>query len=105
MTIDNATLLNFYSESFTFMYLFICLLSIKTLESDILLVIHFKPINRNSVLATLLRLSLLAINHFRRFSKSEFTAASRSVIEFPDAVRFVSSAKKHGFVLFRHCGR
>jgi hypothetical protein len=28
-----------------------------------------------------LRLSLLAISHFFRFSKSEFTAASRRVIE------------------------
>ena len=40
----------------------------------------FEPININSVLATL-TLSLLAINHFLTFSKSEFAAASRSVTE------------------------
>ena len=58
----------------------------------------------NSVLATF-RLSLFATSHFLRFSKSEFTATSRSVREFPEAVRFVSSANKHGLVLFRHCGK
>ena len=66
MKIDNTTLLNCYSENFTLMNLFICLLSIKTLESDILLVIHFEPINRNTVLATL-RLSLLTITILEGF--------------------------------------
>ena len=63
-------------------------------------IIGFERININSVFATL-RLSLLAINHFLRFSKSEFAAASRSVKEFAEAVRFVSSANIRGFVLFR----
>ena len=40
-------------------------------ESEIFLIIGLEPININSVLATL-RLSLLAINHFLRFSKSEY---------------------------------
>ena len=73
-------------------------------ELEIFFIISFEPININSVLATL-RLSLLAINHFLRFSKSEFTAASRSVIEFAEAVRFVSSANNRGFVLFRQWGK
>ena len=73
-------------------------------ESEFFLIIAFEPININSVLATF-RLSLLAINHFLRFSKSEFTAVSRSVIESPEAVRFVSSANNRGLVLFRHRGK
>ena len=52
----------------------------------------FEPINMNSVLATL-RQSLLAINHFLRLSKSEFTAASKSIIEFVEAVRRISEKK------------
>ena len=67
---------------------------------EIFFVMDFEPIIINSVLATL-RLSLLAINHFLRFSKSEFTAASRSVTEFAEAVKFVSSANNRGFVLLR----
>ena len=59
--------------------------------------IGFEPININSVFAAL-RLSLLVINHFLRFSKLEFAAASRSVKEFTEAVRFVSSANVRGFV-------
>ena len=59
----------------------------------------FEPVI-NSVLATL-RLSLLAINHSLRFSKSEFTATLRSVIEFAEAVKFLSSANNRGFVLLR----
>jgi hypothetical protein len=70
-------------------------------ESEFFLIIAFEPVNINSVLATF-RLSFLAINHFLRFSKSEFTAVSRSVIKSPEAVRFVSSAKNRGFVLFRY---
>ena len=58
----------------------------------------------NSVLATL-KLSLLAINHFLRFSKSEFTAAWTIGTESSEAVRFVSSANIRGFVLFRRRGR
>ena len=69
-------------------------------ELEILFIMDFEPININSVLATL-RLSLSAINHFLRFSKSEFTAASSSVIEFAEAVKFVSSANNRGFVLLR----
>jgi hypothetical protein len=42
------------------------------------------------------------LNHILRFSKSEFTAFSTSLIVPPEAVRFVSSAKSLGFVLFRH---
>jgi hypothetical protein len=30
------------------------------------------------------------------------TAASRSIIESPEAARFVSSANKYAFILFRH---
>ena len=71
----------------------------------IFLIIGLEPININSVLATL-RLSLFAINHFLRFSKSELTAVSRSVIEFAEAVKFVSSANNRGFALFRRqCGK
>ncbi|CAB4002049.1 Hypothetical predicted protein, partial [Paramuricea clavata] len=55
----------------------------------------------NSVLATF-KLSLLAINQFLRFSRSEFTAISTSVIESPEAVRLVSSANRRGLVLSRH---
>ena len=68
-----------------------CLFSMKTFgcELEIFFIIDFEPININSVLATLM-LSLLAIKHFLRFSKSEFTAASRSVIEFAEAIKFVS---------------
>ena len=58
----------------------------------------------NSVLATL-RLSLLAIKHFLRFSKSEFTTAFKSIIEFDEAVRFVSSANNRGLVLFGQLGK
>mgnify|MGYP002803378104 CR=1 FL=1 len=66
----------------------------------------FGPININSVLATLwIGLLAIQINHFLRFSKSEFTAASRPVIEFAEAVRFVSSANNPGLVLFRHWGK
>ena len=50
-------------------------------------------------------LSLLAINQFLRFSRSEFTAFSISVMEGPEAVRFVSSANSQGLVLFRHSGK
>ena len=59
------------------------------------------PMSINSVLAKF-RLSLFAFNHILRFSKSEFTAFSSSLIVPPEAVRFVSSAKSLGFVLFRH---
>ena len=52
-----------------------------------------------------MRLNLLAISHFLSFSKSEFTAASRSVTEMPEAVRFVSSANNHGFVFDKHWGK
>ena len=58
----------------------------------------------NSVLATF-KLSLWAISQFLRFSKSEFTTFSTSVIESPEAVRFVSSANSQGFVILRHSGR
>ena len=54
---------------------------------EILFIIGLDPININSVLATV-KLSLLAINHFLRFSKSEFIAASTSFIDSPAAVRF-----------------
>ena len=64
---------------------------------NLLLTICFEPIGTNSVFAPL-RLSLLAISHFLRFSKSEFTAASRSVTETLEAVRFVSSANNRGFL-------
>jgi hypothetical protein len=47
----------------------------------------------------------LAINHFLKFSKSEFTAVFRSVIEFAEAVKFVSSANNRCFVLFRQRGK
>ena len=69
-------------------------------KPEIFFIIDFGPININFVFATL-RLSLLAINNFLRFFKSEFNAASRSVKEFAEAVRFVTSANNHGFVLFR----
>ena len=69
-------------------------------EPEIFFVIGFQPININSVFATL-RLSLLAINHFLRFSKSKFPAGLRSVKEFAEAVRFVTSANIRGLVLFR----
>jgi hypothetical protein len=61
-------------------------------------------LNINSVLNTF-RLSLLTINHFLRFSKSEFTAVSRSEIKSPQAVRLMSSANNRGFVLYRHWGK
>ena len=73
-------------------------------ELEIYFIMDFEPININSVLATL-RLSLFDINHFQTFSKSEFSAASRSVIEFAEAVKFVSSANNRGFVLLRQRGR
>ena len=47
----------------------------------------------------------MAIGHFLRFSKSEFTASSRSVTETPEAVRFVSSANNRGFVFDKHWGK
>ena len=62
--------------------------------------IGLEPIGINSVLATL-RLSLFATNHFLRFSKSEFTAAWRSCIESPEAVIFVLSPHKQGFLFFK----
>ena len=52
-----------------------------------------------------MRLSLLAISYFLRFSNSEFTPASRSVTETPEAVRFVSSAYNRGFVFDEHWGK
>ncbi len=58
----------------------------------------------NSVLTTF-KLSLLAINKFLRFSKSEFTANSTSFIESPEAVRFASSANSRGLVILRHSGK
>ena len=58
----------------------------------------------NSVLATF-KLSLLAINHFLRFSKSEFTAVSTSFTHCPEAVSLVSSVNIRGFVLLRHRGK
>ena len=64
----------------------ICFFSIKTFgEPEIFFIIGFKLTNINS-----LRITPLAINHFLRFFKSEFAAASRSVKEFAEAVRFVS---------------
>ena len=64
-------LVNFYPESFTLINLFNLFFSLKTFgcELEIFFIMDFEPININSVLATL-RLSLLAINHFLRFSKS-----------------------------------
>ena len=47
----------------------------------------------------------MAINHFLSFSKSEFTAAPKSIIEFDEAVRFVLSANNRGLVLFRQLGK
>ena len=84
----------------------ILLFSITTFgwKFEIFLTICFEPISINSVFATL-RLSLLAISHFLRFSKSEITAASRSVTETPEAVRFVSLANNHGFVFDKHWGK
>ena len=63
-------------------------------------IIGFEAININSVLAKL-RLNILAINHFLRFSKSEFTAASKPAIEFAEAVKFVSSVNNFDFVQLR----
>ena len=60
--------------------------------------------NKNSVFATF-KPSVLAISHFRWFSKSEFTAFSSSVEDLPEAVRLESSANRQGFVLLRHLGR
>ena len=84
----------------------ICLFSITIFgcKFEILLITWLEAININTVFATL-RLSLLAIRHFLPFSKLEFTAASRRVIESPEAVRFVSSANNRGFVFDRHCGK
>ena len=73
-------------------------------ELERFFIMDFEPININSALATL-RLSLLAINHFLTFSKSELAAASRSVTEYAEVVRFVSSANNRGFVLLRQRGR
>ena len=75
-----------------------------TYELEIFFIMDFEPINMNSVFATL-RLSLLAINHFLTFSKSEFAAASRSATEFAEAVKFVSSANNRGFALLGQRGR
>ena len=66
-----------------------------------LFIICGEPVNINSVLVTF-KLSLFAINQFLGFCKSEFTAFSISVIEGPEAVRFVSSANSRGLVLLRH---
>ena len=67
-------------------------------------IMDFEPTNINSVLATL-RLSVsdyqLLSNNILTFSKSEFAAASRSVTEFAEAVKFVSSANNRGLVLLR----
>ena len=65
-------------------------------EPEIFFVIGFQPININSVAQ-----SLLAINHFLRLSKSEFPAALRSVKEFAEAFRLVTSANIRGLVWFR----
>jgi hypothetical protein len=70
-------------------------------ESETVCTIDLDPMSINSVLA-MFRLSLFAFNHILRFSKSEFTAFSTSLIVSPEAVRFVSSAKSLGFVPFRH---
>ena len=67
-------------------------------------VICGEPINITSVLVTF-KLSLFAINQFLRFCISEFTALSISVIEGPEAVRFVSSANSRGLVISRHSGK
>ena len=65
--------------------------------------IGLEPIIINSVFATF-RLSLLAISHFRRFSRSEFIAILTSLIDSPVAVKFVSSANSWGLVLFKQLG-
>jgi hypothetical protein len=70
-------------------------------ESETVCTRDLGPMSINSVLA-MFRLSLFAHSHIRRFSKSEFIAFSTSLIVPPKAVRFESSAKGLGFVLFRH---
>jgi hypothetical protein len=88
---------NYYSESFAFANLFNLLIFSENIQTWIRILF-----NHCLCLSYTLSLSLVGISHFLRFSKSEFTAVSRSVIESPKAVRFVSSANNRGFVLFRH---
>ena len=97
-----------HSESFALMHLFNPFVFNYTFgwKFEVFLTICIiKPISINSVLATLRLSLLLAISHFLRFSKSEFTAALRSVTETPEAVRFVSSANNRGFVFDKHWGK
>ena len=102
ITFPRQMLVNFYPESLTHINLFNLFIFNENIRMWIrnIFIMDFEPVNINSVLATL-RLSLLAINHFLRFSKSEFTAGSRSVIKFAEAVKFVSSANNRGFVFLR----
>lgn len=82
----------FSSPSSTFkdmLYLFALRIYISLVVTDSYS-ICFVPSNINSVFAAF-RLSLLAMSHFRRFSRSEFTVFSISSIVFPAAVKLVSS--------------
>ena len=94
-------LVDCHSESFALMHFFNPFVFNYHIWLEIFLTICFEQISINSVFATL-RLNLLAISHFLRFSKSEFTAASKLVTETPEAVRFVSSANNRGFVFDEH---
>ena len=91
-------LVNFYSLNFTFINLFNLFILDASIRMRIknIFIMGFEPININSVLAAL-RLNLLAINYFIRFPKSEFTAASSSVIEFAEALRFCVINKQPRF--------
>ena len=98
ITFPRQMLVNFYSLNFTFINLFNLFILDASIRMRIknIFIMGFEPININSVLAAL-RLNLLAINYFIRFPKSEFTAASSSVIEFAEALRFCVINKQPRF--------